>query len=468
MERISVQAVSFIVTIVLARLILPEEYGIIALITIFIALAEVIADGGFNTALIQKKNADSVDFSTIFYFCLAISIVLYFILFLSAPLIASFYEQPMLVPVIRVLGISLIFYSFNSIQRAYVSRNMMFRKLFYCTLGATIISGTIGIVMAYRGYGVWALVSQTISNQLCTIIIMWFTVKWRPILSFSRDRFQNLFNFGWKIFCTNFIITFFVRIRALVIGKLFSPSTLAYYEKGAQFPDIVQGNVCSTIQSVIFPALSEVQDDTQRVKSMMRRSINTSCLFMFPIMVGMMIAAKPLVVFLLTDKWIDAVPFLQILCIANFFRPITIPNLQAIIALGHSDISLKLEIIKKMLDVIILAVSCFFGAKAIAWGCVLFNFACIFINLLPNIKLLNYKIHEQILDVIPTLLLSGLMGVTICWIPMIDLSPLTQLIIIFVLGVCTYAILCRIFRIESFMYLYEKVKTKFRNLFRKN
>lgn len=249
----------------------------------------------------------------------------------------------------------------------------------------------------------------------------------------------------------------FVRIRTLVIGKFFSPSTLAYYERGDSFPGLIMNNVCGSVQAVIFPALSEVQHDRPRVRAMMRRAINTSCLFMFPTMVGLMIAAKPLVLLLLTDKWLPAVPYMQILCIANFFRPITIPNQQAITALGYSDITLRLELIKKIVDITILAISCYLGVLAIAWGVVAFNFICVFINLTPNIRLLNYKLHEQVLDVLPTLLISILMGVTIIWIPLTEWSPIIQLVLIFIIGSFVFATSCRLFKIECFMYLYNRI-----------
>ena len=457
LERCSVQIVTFIVTIVLARLLMPEEYGIVALITIFIALAEIIADGGFNTALIQKKDANNVDFSTVFFFSLVLAALLYAILFVVAPYISIFYNQTQLTPVIRVLSLSLLFYSFNSVQRAYVSRFMLFKKLFISALIAVLLSGSIGIYLAYMGYGVWALVWQTILNQFFTTIIMWFTVKWRPILSFSKERFHTLFSFGWKIFCTNFIVTLFIRLRAMVIGKVFSPATLAYYDKGNQFPGLISDNVCGSIQSVIFPAFSEAQDDKEKVKSMMRRAINTSCLFMFPLMIGLMVCAKPLVILLLTEKWLGVVPFMQILCLANFFRPISIPNQQAITALGHSDITLKLEIVRKVIDIIILAISCYMGALAIAWGVVVFNLICVIVNLIPNVKLLDYKIHEQLKDLVPTFIISFVMGGAIYGISYIPISPLVQLFLMMISGLIMYIGLCYIFKVESFFYLLDMV-----------
>ena len=457
-ERSSTQIVSFLITILLARLLLPEEYGVIALITIFINVCNVIIDGGLNTALIQKKNVDNIDFSTIFYFSIIISVFLYAILFISAPYISNFYNKPILTSVIRVLGLNLIFYGVNSIQRAYVSKHMLFNKLFYSSLVAVIASGSFGICLAYKGLGVWALVAQNISSTIITCIVMWFTIKWRPMLAFSVKRFASLFDYGWKIFMTNFITVIFVEIRKLFIGKLYTPSNLAYYEKGEQFPNLIMNNIFISIQSILFPTLSEFQDDKLKVKCMMRRATKVSCFVIYPLMVGMIVIAEPLVHFLLGDRWMGVVPFIQIMCVANFFRPITISNWEAIKALGHSSVTLKLEIIKKIVDITILIFSINIGVFAIAWGVVLFNAVCVFINLAPNIKLLNYKIKEQLLDAVPTLLISLLMGVGIYFIKFLDINDLSIIIIQLIVGCLSYCSLCLIFKEESFLYILQLVK----------
>ena len=457
-ERFSTQIVSFLITILLARLLLPEEYGVIALITIFINVCNVIIDGGLNTALIQKKNVDNIDFSTIFYISIIISIFIYITLFIFAPHISNFYNKPILTSVIRVLGLNLILYGINSIQRAYVSKHMLFNKLFYSSFAAVIVSGLFGIYLAYRGLGIWALVVQNLSSTIITCIVMWFTIKWRPILVFSVKRFASLFDYGWKIFMANFITVIFVEIRKLFIGKLYTPSNLAYYEKGEQFPNLIMTNIFTSIQSILLPTLSEFQDDKLKVKYMMRRATKVSCFVIYPLMVGMIVIAEPLVHFLLGDKWMGVVPFIQIMCVANFFRPITISNWEAIKALGHSGITLKLEIIKKIVDITILIVSINIGVFAIAWGVVLFNAVCVFINLAPNIKLLNYRIKEQLLDAVPTLLISLLMGVGIYFIKFWDVNDLSIITIQILVGCLIYCSLCFIFKEESFCYILQLVK----------
>lgn len=460
LERTSVQLVGFLVTVILARLLTPNEYGIISLITVFIAIADVIIDGGLNTALIQKKDSDNTDFSTIFFFSLGLAVIMYGIFYLAAPAIARFYDRVELVPIIRVLSFGFIFYAFNSIQRAFVSRHMLFRQLFLSSLVAVAVSGAIGVAMAFKGYGVWALVAQNLSNQFLICLVMWFSVKWRPIWVFSKERFRGLFGYGWKIMGTNLITGIFVQVRKLLIGKFYKPETLAFYEKGGQIPDLLMSNIFTSVQTILFPSLSEVQDDRLRVKNMMRRSTKMVCFFVYPMMVGLIVVAKPLVITLFTEKWLPVVPFLQILCIANFFRPITISNAEAIKALGYSSITLKLEIIKKIIDVAILVASLSISVYAIVWGIVLYNFLCIFINLYPNIKLLNYKIHEQILDATPTLILSLVMGFAIYWLKFLPWSAPAVLVVQILCGIAVYFLVCLLFKEESFVYLADFIKSK--------
>ena len=411
MERGGTQGIQFIVTIVLARLLLPEEFGLIVLVTIFIAIAGVFVQSGFNTALIQKKNVDEVDFSSVFYLSLIVASLLYIFLFFTAPLVANFFEEPELEPVLRVLSLTLFFGAVNSIQIAVVARKMQFKKLFFSSLGAIIISGTVGLVMAYAGFGVWALVGQQLINQLMVLVILWFTVKWRPKLVFSLERINNLFSFGWKLLVSGLIDTLYTNLQSLFIGKMFSPAILGFYNRGEQFPSLIVSNIDGSIQSVMLPTLSSYQEDRQRVKEIVRRSIVTSSFIVFPMMVGLAVIAEPLVKILLTEKWLPAVPFLQIFCASYALWPIHTANLQAINALGRSDIFLKLEIVKKIFGLIILGVSIPFGVYAMAIGVLVTGIIASFINAYPNLKLIDYSFQEQWKDIIPSLLLSLVMGI---------------------------------------------------------
>jgi teichuronic acid exporter len=453
MERGGTQGIQFIVQIILARLLLPEDYGIIALVVIFTSIAGVFVQSGLNTALIQKKDADQVDFSSVFYLSLLIAFLIYIILFFAAPFIASFYEEPRITSVFRVLSIILFFGAFNSIQNAVIARNLQFKKLFFSSTGAILISGTVGIYMAYTGFGVWALVGQQLTNQLFITLILWFTVKWRPQLLFSLVKVKGLFSFGWKLLMSALIDTVYRDLRSLIIGKMYNPAMLGFYNRGQQFPQLLITNINGSIQSVMLPVLSSQQDNRPRVKDIMRRAIVTSSFIIYPMMVGLAVTAEPLVKILLTDKWLPCVPFLQIFCASYALWPIHTANLQAINALGRSDIFLKLEIIKKMVGLSILGVTVFYGVYAIALGQVIGGIISTFINAYPNKKLLNYSYIEQWKDIMPSLLLSLVMGAVVYSLKWLGLSVFLTLIIQVCAGFILYMGMAWIFKLECFSYL---------------
>jgi teichuronic acid exporter len=461
MERGGTQGIQFIVQIVLARLLLPEDYGIIALVLVFIAIANVFVQSGLNTSLIQKKEADEIDFSSVFYVSLLIAGLFYIILFLTVPFIAEFYNKQQLIPVLRVLAVTLFFGAFNSIQNAIIARNMQFKKLFFSSTGAILISGIVGIYMACAGYGVWALVGQQIINQLSISLILWFTVKWRPRLIFSHRRVKELFSFGWKLLVSSLIYTIYIDLRSLVIGKMFEAEILGLYNRGQQFPAVLVSNIDGSIQSVMFPVLASQQDSRPRVKDMMRRAIVTSSFVTFPMMVGLAVTAEPLVKLLLTDKWLPCVPFLQIFCASHALMPIHTANLQAINALGRSDIFLKLEIIKIIVGLSVLGITVFYGVYAIALGAVLSGIISTFINAYPNKKLLGYSYKDQCNDIMPSLLLSLVMGVVVYNFKLLGLSALITLIIQVCGGVILYVGLAWIFKLECFSYLLNTLKDLF-------
>ncbi|WP_303871776.1 lipopolysaccharide biosynthesis protein [Acetobacterium wieringae] len=458
MERLGTQGIQFVVQIVLARLILPEEYGTIALIMIFISFANVFVQYGFNTALIQKKDANETDFSSVFFLSLVVAGVCYAILFISAPLIADFFENPMLIPLLRVLSTTLFLGGLNSIQNAVVARNLEFKKLFYSSLGAVVGSGTIGIVMAYNGYGAWALVVQQLTNQLMVAGILWFTVKWRPGFQFSLESLKGLFSFGWKLLISALINMLYNNVQSLFIAKIYNPEMLGYFNRGQQFPSLIVSNINGSIQSVLFPALALKQDNRQRVKEMVRRAIVTSAFFIFPMMVGLAVIAEPLVTILLTDKWLPCVPFLQISCAAFALLPIHTANLQAINALGRSDIFLKLEIVKNIVSLMILGISIPYGIYAIAAGMFFSSVACSFINAYPNKKLLSYSYVQQLKDVMPSLLLSLAMGVIIYFFSWLNMNPLITLTLQVGAGILIYFGMAKLLKFESLTYLMVTVK----------
>lgn len=453
LERCSVQVVTFIVTIILARILVPEDYGLIALVLVFVNLSNVIVDGGLNMALVQKKEADNVDFSTIFYTNLLLAMFLYVLLFLSSGFIAQFYEKPELVYVIRVIGVSLFFYAISSIQKAFLSRHLLFKKLFYSSLGAVLLSGVISICMAKMRYGVWALVVQNLTVQITITVIMWFTVNWKPQLVFSYERFKTLYNYGWKIFVTNFLINIFIDIRSLIIGKVYNPSSLGFFDRGKQFPALIIENINASIQAVLFPVLSKEQDDVQKVKLMVKRSIRMNAFIVFPLIICLLVIAEPLVLSLLTAKWLGTVVYVRIFCLAYLLMPMQVVNVQAIQSLGYSGTTLKLESLKKTIELVIIMITVTISVEAVAWGIVLYNAISLFINSKPNKKLLDYGIKEQIFDVAPILLISMIMGVMTYLISFFHLSPWATLCAQLLVAVLTYFFVSAACQLEEFLYI---------------
>ncbi|MEG0051018.1 MAG: lipopolysaccharide biosynthesis protein [Terrisporobacter sp.] len=458
MERGGVQGIQFIMQIILARLLTPEDYGSIAIIAIFITIANVFVQTGFNTALIQKKETDELDYSSVFYLSVFVALIIYIILFVAAPFIADFYGIDNLTVVIRVISITLFFGAYNSIQNAIVAKHMEFRKLFFSSTGAVFISGMIGIALAYAGFGVWALVAQQLINQITISVILSFILKWHPKLMFSFERIKVLFSYGCKLLVSALIDTFYMNIRSLIIGKMYSPSMLGFYNRGDQFPQLIVSNINGSIQSVMLPALSSQQDNVDKVKNMMRRGIVTSSFIVFPTMVGLAIVAKPLVSILLTDKWLPCVHFLQIFCISYALWPIHTANLQAINAMGRSDIYLKLEIAKKVVGMIILVISLFYGVYGIAIGTLIAGIISTFINSYPNKKLLNYSYLEQMKDIMPSFIISILMGIITYSVRFLNMGNMFTITIQILVGAISYIVLAKIFKLECYIYLVDTLK----------
>ena len=443
------------VQIILARLLDPSDYGVLTLLTIFITVSQVFVQSGLNTALIQRKDVTEKDYSSVFYLSLFIAIILYGILFFAAPFIADFYDMPQLKNVLRVLAIILIPGAFNSIQNAKIAKEMKFKQLMYCTLVSVIISGSIGIAMAYMGFGVWALVGQQLSNQISICIIMLLVVKWRPIIVFEIKRIKVLFSFGWKLLCSNLISVIYENLRSLVIGKKYNSGILGYYNRGKQFPELILNNINGAIQSVMLPALSKEQNDKAKMKSMMRRSIVTSSYIIFPLVVGLAVVAEPLISLLLTDKWLPCVPYLRVYCFIFAFYPIHTANLQALNAQGRSDKYLQLEIIKKSYGIVtlIITVFCFDSPLAIALGGAVTTFISCIVNASPNKKLLNYSYLEQMKDILPSMAISVIMGTVVYCVLFLGFANWLTIIIQVVVGIVVYILLSEVFKLDCYLYL---------------
>lgn len=327
-ERIGAQLVSLTVSILLARFLLPEEYGVVAILLVFINIANVFVSEGFSTALVQKKEATEIDASTMFYCSFLISWILYAILFVLSPSIEIFYKMDGLANLLRVLALKLPIAAINSIQHAYVQRSMQFKKFFFSTIIGTLISGVVGVILAFLGFGPWALVAQYLTNSTIDTVVLFYTVKWRPRMVFSAISAKEMMRYGWKITCGSLLNTIYSETRSLIIGKKYSSSDLAYYNKGVQFPQLIVTNIDSSIGSVLFPALSKITDEKQRLKETVRKSLKMSCYIIFPCMAGLAAVSTPLIKLLLTDKWLPAVFFLHIACITQALQPINTANIQ--------------------------------------------------------------------------------------------------------------------------------------------
>lgn len=465
LERLGTQGIQFVVSIILARLLLPSDYGVVTMIMVFTAISNAFIQAGFSTSLIQQKNSDELDYSSVFYTSFIIATLCYVILYIAAPIIADFYNMQQIKDILRVISLTLFFGALNSVQIAKLSKDMKFKNLFFSSLGAIILSGTTGIVMAYLGFGAWALVAQQLSNIIVSTIILNFTSGWRPKLVYSFERVKVLFSYGWKIMCSSLIDTLYQNLYNLVIGKFYNSATLGNYNKGEQFPKLIAVNIDGAIGSVMLPAYAKEQERKDKVKKMVRRAIVTSSLILFPLMFGLAAIAEPVVKLLLTDKWIGCVPYMQILCIVYALYPINTANLQAIKALGKSDYFLKLEIIKKIIGIIVLIFTVSHGVFVMAIGQVFVTILSTIINSFPNRKLLNYGYFEQIKDIFPNLFIAILMFIVVYIIGYLDFNNVFLLMLLQILvGAVFYMFLISIFKLESYIYLLNIIKNKFKEV----
>lgn len=450
LER-STQGFQLVIQIILARLLEPEDFGVIALVTIFIAIANVFVQSGFNTAIIQKKEVDEIDLSSTLYISLIIAVLLYISLFIFSPNIAKFFDYQVLSPLIKVLGISLIFGAFNSVQIAIISRTLDYKKIFISSLISMILSGVIGIILAFLDFGVWALVWMQLANKGINSIVLFIVVRWFPKRVFNLKRVRSLFSFGSKILLSSLLDTVYMNLRSIFVGKFYTPDMLGFFNRGKQFPEFIATVVNGSIQSIIFPVLSHHQDDSSKVKYIVRSSIGLSSFFIFPIMFILAIVSEPLIRFLLTPKWLSCVPFMQVFCLSYALWPIHTANLQAIKALGRSDLYLILEIIKKVIGTIILLFTVRMSVYAMAIGLLISSLISLGVNTFPNKILLKYSYSEQIRDITPSLLLTLVMSIILLSINIFELNYIIKMVIQILLGVVIYIFLAKIFKVKSYV-----------------
>lgn len=460
LERGGVQGIQFILSIVLARLLTPDDYGVITLILVFIQIANVFVQSGFNTALIQKTDSDDIDFSSIFYVSELVALVFYCLLFFMAPIIANFYNLPKLTAIIRVISLSLFPGALSSVQSARVAKTMQFKRFFYSSVGSVVCSGIFGIFLAYRGYGAWALVIQQLINATLIPIILWFTIDWHPKVIFSFKRVRGLFSFGWKLLCSALLDTTFRNLYNVIIGKSFSSSALGIYNRGQQFPQVIALNLDASIQSVMLPTLASHKDDIVTMKRLARRSVSLSSFLIAPCMAGLAAIAEPLVLLLLTEKWLLCVPFIQLACIDYMLLPIHTANLTAINALGRSDYFLKLELVKKIVTLLALFLTLPFGVLALAIGQVITSVLATIINGYPNRKLLKYSYCEQFFDLAPSILLALVLFLFVKLIQGITLPLGIGIVLQIIVGISVYSGVALLTRNKSALYILSLIKRK--------
>ena len=461
LERFSVQGIQFIVMIIMARILTPEDYGLVGMLTIFIAVSQSLIDSGFSQALIRKQDRSEIDNSTVFYFNIGVGAILYLILFFSAPLIASFYNEPQLIPITRLIGLSLVFNSLAVVQRALLTINLDFKTQAKASFVGALLSGIVGIGMAYFGFGVWAIVWQQITNLFIITVLLWILSNWMPILAYSWKSFRELFSFGSKLLASGLLNTIFNNIYLIIIGKFFKASDLGFYTRSHQFTDFASSNITGIFQRVTYPVLCTIQNDNKRLRDAYRKLLKTSAFIIFPLMMGLSAVAKPMVVSFLTEKWIFSALIIQILCFAQMWYPVHAINLNLLQVKGRSDLFLRLEIIKKIITVVILCITLPLGLIPMCIGMIVNSLVALVINTHYTGQLINLGFFRQMKDLMPTLLLSFAVGtivyITVTYIPMQSWLALSVGVIE---GVILYTGLAKLLRFSEFSELTAIIKRR--------
>jgi O-antigen/teichoic acid export membrane protein len=437
-ERFSLQGVQFVFNIIIARLLLPSDFGIIAMLAVFLQISQAFIDSGFTNALIQKQNRTEQDFSTVFYFNIFISIVFYIVLYFSAPFIAVFYNIPLLIPITRFISISLVINSLSAIHKVKLSILIDFRSQAKVAFVSAFLSGGIGVFFAYLGYGVWSLVIQTIASALFITAYMWVILRWKPALVFSFRSFKVLFSFGSKLLLSGLISTVYRNLYPLLIGKKFSAFELGVFSNADLFSKILSSNLSSIMSRVMFPVLVTVQNDNERLVSIYRRYIRLTSFIIFPSMIWMVAMANPIVSFLLTEKWIEVVVLLQILCFDWMFDHLSVINLNLLLVKGRSDLSLKLEIIKKSFAVTILFISLYWGIEGVCYGRVLYSLIATVLNTHYTKTLIDLSFFEQLKDVYPYFFMSIIMGFGVYLLNFVECLAVLKLLLGLGIGALIY------------------------------
>jgi hypothetical protein len=449
-DRFSSQGISFVFSIFLARILDISDYGIVAMIVVFMAVAQAFVDSGFSSALIRKPDLNEEDKSTAFYFNIVVGLACYGILFIASPLIAVFYDEPLLSPIIRVTGLSIIFNSLCVVQRALFTIAVDFKTQAIISLVCTVISGVVGLVMAYNGYGVWALVAQSTVSTFLNFVLLWLCSRWRPVTGFSKASFHYLFNFGSKLLASGLLDTLYNNAYPIVIGKFYNSAQLGLYSRAQGYASLPSSNITGILQRVTFPVLSLMQDDDEKLANNYRRLLRMSAFVVFPLMIGLAAIADPLIRVLITSKWAGCIIYLQIICFGMMLYPIHALNLNLLQVKGRSDLFLRLEIVKKIIGVCTLCITIPFGITAMCIGLVIVSVIALYINTYYTGKLLRLSFLKQIKDLAPFFILSILVGLLMYYAPISIYNDFYRLVLGVLIGIVSYVGLSALFKIKEF------------------
>lgn len=463
-QRILPQCVTLLVSIVLARLLAPEDYGSIAIVNVIIAIGDALVIGGFGNALVQKKEAKATDFNSICWVSMSLSVAIYAVIFICAPLIAKFYSQDILTPVIRVMGLKFIFSAFNSVQTAYVQKKMMFRKLFLSTVGGSMVSSVVGIAMAFSGYGIWALVAQYMTNAVIHTVVLFFMIDWRPKFEISWKSVKELWDYGAKVLGATLVYTIRDNIRTLLIGKRFSSSDLAYYNQGQKFPALLVTDIVAALGNVLFPVMSKNQTDTEKVKALMRNAIRISSYVLLPAIAGMFAVSETFVRVILTDKWLPCVPFLQIMCLIYSTRSLSTIFQKALLSIGKSNLNLLHETITSTMTIVLLVVAVFVfdSVVMIAISQVAVMLVGVGLYITWTRRHFNYRFWELVKDFVPPLLMSLTMVAVVVLVGMVPLQGIVKLILQVLVGVLVYLGLSMVSKNTSYLWIKSYISKAFK------
>lgn len=450
-DQFSNQGIQFIIAILIARILSPEDYGVIAIVMIFTGLAATLVYSGFSEAIVQRKEISRETCSSVFFFNITMSVLLYAVLYFFAPFIASFFSMPLLQPILRVLGIIIIINAFSVIHVSLLNRAIDFKKQALVNLGGVAVSGTVGLFLAYNDFGVWALVGQSLARSIVISIAYWVAHTWRPLLHYARRDLADLWGYSSKLLASGLLNGIFNNLQTFVIGKFYTATDLGFYSQGRRFPSFIAPNLTTIVQRVTFPALATIQEDTPRLRAAYRRVVMAVVFVIFPIMLILAAVAHPFVMVLLTEKWLPAVPFLQVICFAMLLWPLHAVNVNISMVKGRSDIFLRVEIIKKVMGITLLMIALPLGVLAIALSEMIHSFACFFFNAKYNGDLIDYPFSMQVKDIVPAFAISLIAAACAWGVGMLPvLSPLLMLLTQTMIGLSVYLILCRFFRLSAY------------------